>query len=262
MCTVTIVRAGDRLRVACNRDERRDRVSAHPPFITRAGDLRVVMPQDPQGRGTWIAANSAGIVFGLLNVNDGAIPGRLPSRGRGMVIPSLADAATLREVVLRMDSMAVAPFAPFRLLAADSLHVAEFLWRPHAGTADVVRIHRIDHPLLFTSSSLGDAIAEEPRRALFEQMFPSMAHDANVIIARQDVFHAHRWRDRPAMSVHMSRPDACTVSTTIVEVAARTVRIVYHPANCAAGTPAGLVIERQHARRTATYRPRDQHASV
>jgi hypothetical protein len=262
MCTVTVVRAGGPLRVACNRDERRDRVTAHPPFITRAGGLHVLTPQDPQGRGTWIAANSAGLIFALLNVNGVAASSAAPSRSRGLVIPSLADASAMQEVVLRLEGAPARHFAPFRLLVADAFHVAEFIRAADAETVEIVQIHRVDAALLFTSSSLGDAIVEGPRRLLFEQMFQPPPGDFSEIAARQDAFHAHRWRDRPAVSVHMSRPDACTVSTTVVEVTGRDVRMVYEPAHCAAGTPVGLVIERQHAGHTSPARIGREHAAV
>jgi hypothetical protein len=262
MCTVTVVRAGGRLRVACNRDERRDRAVAHPPFITRAGDLHVLTPEDPQGRGTWIAANTAGLVFALLNVHGAAASSAAPTRSRGLVIPSLADGCALQDVVRRLEGARASQFAPFRLLVADVFHVAEFLRAGDAETVEIVHIHRVDRPLLFTSSSLGDAIVEGPRRFLFEQMFHAIPEELGAAAARQDAFHAHRWRDRPAVSVHMSRPDACTVSTTFVEVTARDVRMVYEPAHCAIGTPVGLVIERQHVGTTSPARIGREHAAV
>jgi hypothetical protein len=44
---------------------------------------------------------------------------------------------------------------------------------------------------------------------------------------RQDRFHAHRWRDRLAVSVHMSRVDAWTVSRTIIEVGDAHITMAY-----------------------------------
>jgi hypothetical protein len=217
--------------------------------------LHVLAPQDPQGGGTWIAANSAGLVFVLLNAHPTTVPPPSALRSRGLVIPSLADAATLEEVAFRIDDVPATQFAPCRLLAADGLDVAEFVMRNgHWGVA----MERIDRPLLFTSSSLGDAIVAGPRRMLFQQMFAAPFADA----AWQDAFHAHRWRDRPAVSVHMSRPEACTVSTTTVEVTPRDVRMLYAPAHGAAGTPVGLAIERRNVGDAAARRPRREHAAV
>jgi hypothetical protein len=254
MCTLTVLRAGNMLRVACNRDERRDRPVAHPPFITRAGALQVLTPQDPRGRGTWIAANSAGLVFALLNANPARM-GAIAERSRGLVIPSIVESATLEDVAHRIHDVRPCEFAPFRLLATDAFEVAEFVacdgeWR--------ARSHDTSTPLLFTSSSLGDAIVEGPRRALFDQTF-GICSD---IAAQQDAFHSHRWRDRPAVSVHMSRPDAATVSTTTVEVTSRQVRMLYQPAHFPAGTPVGLIIDRQDVQSASALGPRREYAAV
>jgi hypothetical protein len=255
MCTVTVLRNGDTLRVACNRDERRERPLAHPPFITLADGVQVLTPQDPQGRGTWIAASSSGLVFALLNAHSpGAPPAQAP-RSRGLVIPALVHALSLEEVAFRVADLPAEQFAPFRLVVADLLHASEFVFEEGEWRAVM---HRLAHPLLFTSSSLGDVIVEGPRRLLFEQMFATRASWTPA--AQQDAFHAHRWRDRPAVSVHMSRPDACTVSTTTVEVTARQVRMLYKPAHCAAGTPVGLVIDRRDV--TAAPRTCRQYARV
>lgn len=276
MCTVTVLRTGDTLRVACNRDERRERPSAHPPFITLADGVQVLTPQDRQGRGTWIAASGAGLVFALLNAHPpGALPVQAP-RSRGVVIPALADAVNLEEVAFRVADIPAEQFAPFRLVVADLLRAAEFVF--DEGEWHAV-MHRIAYPLLFTSSSLGDVLVDGPRRLLFEQMFgtpapsgPLGAGDRGPIgvrvdsdpdltpAAQQDAFHAHQWRDRPAVSVHMSRPDACTVSTTTIEVTPRQVHMLYQPAHCGVGTPVGLVIDRQDV--TADPRTRRQYAAV
>jgi hypothetical protein len=253
MCTVTVLRSGDLLRVAFNRDESRQRPLAHPPFITRAGAQQVLMPQDPQGRGTWIAVNSAGLVFALLNVHTGQ-PFRAVETSRGLIIPGLADCGSLDEAAWRIDGIPRDTFAPCRLLVADDDDLIDV-------TLDGPRevdIHRIQHPLLFTSSGLGDALVEGPRRVLFEQMLGTPWD----LPAQQDAFHAHRWRDRPAVSVHMSRPEACTVSTTVVEVTAREVRMVYQPAHSRVGTPVGLVIDRQQVDIDAAPRARRQYAAV
>jgi hypothetical protein len=255
MCTVTIVRVGGMLRIACNRDERRERAAAHPPFIATAGRLQIIAPQDPQGGGTWFAVNSAGMVFALLNA-EGTRPRAAPCRSRGLVIPAVAHAASFAEVSRAFDHIELAGLAPFRLLAVHD-HGALEIVAGEAGRS--VRRHAVSQPLLFTSSSLGDALVEGPRRALFDQMLRAPAADP---AAHQDAFHAHRWRDRPAVSVHMSRPDACTVSTAIAEVTARTVCMTYLPAHDSAGTHVGLAIHRQDTANDAAHWPCGEHAAV
>src|SRR5437868_4095701 len=69
-------------------------------------------------------------------------------------------------------------------------------------------------PVLVTTSGLGDEHVEGPRRALFRQMFtPGVDW-----VEQQDRFHRHRWLERPALSVCMSRAEARTVSLTVIEL--------------------------------------------
>lgn len=255
MCTLTIVRAGGLLRMACNRDEARQRMRAHPPFITVVRGRRVLTPQDPQGGGTWIAANSWGLVFAVLNAYDRRAAAQPQRPSRGSIIPMVVDCDSLDEVASRIGGIPRDAFAPCRVLAADGCRLIEV---GLAASRRQIQEYQIDRPLLFTSSSLGDSLVDGPRRLLFEEMVCGAAD----VVAQQDAFHAHRWRDRPALSVHMSRPDACTVSTTIVETTPREVRMTYQPAHCVEGIPVGLIIDREHVGYDAASWPRCRYAAV
>jgi len=90
-----------------------------------------------------------------------------------------------------------------------------------------LRDQPLDRPVMFTSSGLGDARVEGPRRELFHDWF---GDDPAQWPAQQDAFHRHRWPDRPELSVCMSREDARSVSLTVVEVTAAGVSLTYHGA--------------------------------
>jgi hypothetical protein len=247
--------------MACNRDESRQRPAAYAPFITRAGAQQVLTPQDPQGRGTWIAANSAGIAFAVLNVNSIPTTPSSRFRSRGLIIPALAAYSSIGDIASGVEDIRQEPFAPCRLLVAD--HDVVVVVSIGTGQREI-EVFPVAQPLLFTTSSLGDVLVDGPRRLLFEQMIPSTASAGHTrdLAAQQDAFHAHRWRDRPAVSVHMSRPDACTVSTTVVEVSADEVRMVYQPSFCDAGTPVGLIISRQRGNSDAASRSCREYVAV
>jgi hypothetical protein len=70
-------------------------------------------------------------------------------------------------------------------------------------------------PLLYTSSSLGDAIVEAPRRQLFRRM---VLERRGGWLRGQARFHRHQWPARREISVRMERADALTVSRTVVDV--------------------------------------------
>src|SRR5262249_23772703 len=95
----------------------------------------------------------------------------------------------------------------------------------HRAGATAITQQRLDRPLLFTSSSLGDAIVERPRRGLFERFMRSRRDPLDA----QARFHRHRWPDQPQVSVCMSREDAATVSHTVVDVSTEAVAVCYVP---------------------------------
>ena len=77
-------------------------------------------------------------------------------------------------------------------------------------------------PVMFTSSSLGDAIVETPRRQLFERLV--LAGDD--WLRGQFRFHRHRWAGRLELSVDVLL-DACTVSRTTIDVTSRRIDLQY-----------------------------------
>ena len=235
MCTVTLLPLGDHLRVMANRDERHSRRSAHPPFITRAGGALALMPMDPQSGGTWIAGTSAGLVFALLN---GAGESRSVAPSRGRLILELIDCVDLRQVVSRAQSLCWRDWPPHRLIASDGRRALEMRLRTGGLSMDTYPLHR---PLGFTSSSLGDAVVEPVRRALFEELVIGATDPS----AGQHAFHHHRWPDRPHVSIDMHRHGAGTQSITTVDVGPSRVRMRYEPLREAVGVPAWLSIERR-----------------
>ncbi len=225
MCTVTIIPQAQGVRLAANRDEARSRPSALPPRVVRVADRRLLLPIDPQSGGTWIAANDAGLMLTLLNANPRpyAPPTRPPKRSRGTIIPALLSASTLGKACAAALTLSAPDFAPFRLVMANRLECVEI---QADGKVCVVKFRaHLDRPLMFTSSGLGDALVDAPRRALFEEYFVA----GRDLRSQQDAYHRHAWPDRCHLSVCMSRPEARTVSLTIVELDAQEVRMMYYP---------------------------------
>jgi hypothetical protein len=227
MCTMTIIRLTEPsagIRIAFNRDESRSRPPALPPVIRAFGDNRAVLPIYGQAGGTWIAASDVGLVFAVLNVN--ASPGMTGQRAksplsRGVIIPKLLGANCLTEAIEYALRLELSGFAPFRLVIADRTTAMEM----RSAECDLrVKVHNCEHDaLLFTSSGLGDEVVESPRRSLFSAMFA----DEHQWATAQSNFHRHQWKDRPEISVSMSRADACTVSFTVVDVGPESISLSY-----------------------------------
>jgi len=78
--------------------------------------------------------------------------------------------------------------------------------------------------MMLTSSSLGDALVEKPRRRLFERLF---AGEERSWLQAQSLFHRHQWESRRGVSVRMERADAKTVSQTFVSVTGSAIELRY-----------------------------------
>ena len=223
MCTVTVVPYGGGFRVMCNRDERRTRPAALPPRIQRVGTRVAAFPLDPLGGGTWIGVNDAGLVLTLLN-RQRVLPSvrRIARpRSRGFLVRMLLDQGSSAAAVQALSRFDVTEFDPFSLVAIDASHV-------RVANSDGVDLGFANAPLaapmLFTSSSLGDALVEAPRQRLFERM---VVRQRRGWLEAQARFHRHQWRARPEISVRMARVDALTVSETVVDVSAEGHRLAY-----------------------------------
>jgi len=213
MCTVSVIKLSGLLRLVSNRDERRTRPTALPPAVSHAGGLRIVAPTDPASQGTWIACSEIGLAIALLNVNPPDADARVPPRSRGTIIPTLIGSRSLDEVAERAGAIEHGDYAPYRLVA---IHAGEDDVLEAVPMSGVIRRWPLDAPRMFTSSGLGDHHVERPRRQLFEEtVLPADPADWRD---RQDRFHAHRWRDRLSVSVHMARTEAWTVSRTAIEM--------------------------------------------
>lgn len=224
MCTVTLVPTSETIRLACNRDELRSRPVALPPRIEQFGPRRALLPIDPNSGGTWMAVNDAGLAMTLLNVNaQPRITDDAASQSRGSIIPSLLHCDAPLSAAFTALTLDPTRYAPFRLVLVNRHEGVEV----HSGGARIRLAWRIGlrNPNLFTSSGLGDQLVETPRRKLFLEVFEQPGDP----FKHQDAFHRHRWVDRPHLSVCMDRPDARTVSHTVVSIGRNWVTLNYHP---------------------------------
>lgn len=199
--------------------------------MRRYGDRSAIMPIDPVSDGTWIAVNDRGLCLVLLNAYDadpkaaeadwasGSDP--QPKASRGTIIPRLMHHATAVSAFEEGEGLSPGEFPPFRLLLIDENSVGQVRSNGLALESILESVER--SPIMYTSSGLGDAVVDLPRRELFVTCFRAGRNPADA----QDEFHRHRWQDRPHLSVDMERPDARTVSRTVVEISRREIRMRY-----------------------------------
>jgi hypothetical protein len=223
MCTVSLVPSGQEgFRLIGNRDERRSRPTALRPAIHRLRGCDAVFPTDPVGGGTWIGVNTGGLAVAILNRYDEPACDRpaLP-QSRGSIAISALECGRLEDVVRVARSLNLHHFAPFRLVAARRTQVA--VVSSDGRAVDVERLSLVT-PLIFTSSSLGDARVLPVREALFQQV---VGRRPERWLAGQSRFHNHCWSSCPELSVVMDRPDAATMSRSTIDVGATSVCFRY-----------------------------------
>lgn len=224
MCTVTVVPHDRGVRLLANRDERRARLPGLPPRVHNLLGRRALFPRDPQGGGTWVGVNDAGLIVALLNARAGdSTETCAPKRSRGLIVLQLLRCGSVREAMATAAALEADLFEPFRVVMvnAGDLAVAVSSGRE----AVYCRLLRFDVPVMLTSSSLGDAVAGPPRQRLFERMV--LKGGSACWLQGQSRFHDHQWPGRPEISVRMERRDAHTVSRTEIEVTSRRRRLRY-----------------------------------
>jgi hypothetical protein len=226
MCTVSVVPGPDGFRMVSNRDERDTRPEALVPAPHRAAQRSAWYPVDPVGGGTWIGANDAHLAMAILN--QSSLSRRPPDAvhpplSRGLIIPRLLAHDLLANALEEARTMRLDGFEPFLLVAVQRRTLATLRW---TGAARALEAFPLTHPVVFTSSSLGDALVRGPRQLLFMRL---VLGATDSWLDGQRRFHEHRWRTHPELSVEMSRPGARTVSRTVIDISPDGVRLAYQP---------------------------------
>jgi hypothetical protein len=220
MCTLSIVSSpdGSALRLLMNRDEHRLRPVATPPAVHHTPRGDAVWPTDPVSGGTWMAVTDAGLALVVMNADGHRRSPHLLSRGT--IVPLLADAHSVDDVLRGWPELDASAFAPFRLFV-----ISRHIMAVCASWSRTPVLSQVGRARAFASSSLGDAQVERLRGALFASTIRSEADPW----AAQTRFHRHAWPHRRHLSVLMSREEACTVSQTEVVITAHTVSLGYRP---------------------------------
>lgn len=232
MCTVSWILDSDRYSLYCNRDELRTRPPALPPQRHDEGGARFLAPTDGQAGGTWIAVNAHGLSLCLLNDYASKPPNPEDDfTSRGLLVKDLVRATDMVMLVKRWPEHDLRQYRPFKLLAlAPSQHALLFGWN---GDVPSVKQDAVRPPLC--SSSFDDLGAARSRADLLHTMAARTDLEPRK---RQLQFHQSHRPARGPYSVCMHRPDAVTVSLTVVEVDPATVSMAY-----AQGSPCAAPLE-------------------
>jgi Transport and Golgi organisation 2 len=222
MCTLTFAPTNEGFLVGMNRDEQRARPAALFPGIFTVGETQAIYPREAEG-GTWIACNSHGNLFALLNwysAQTGTLGPKVKTRGE--LIPKLAYELGSRSTANRLAAINLAGMHPFRLVGAFGGEKVLSEWRWDGKHLDRLRFAwGLTH---WFSSSLSDSSAAHLRG-----LACAAAQSGGTAPTREWLQKLHRSHDpEPGpYSICMHRPNAATVSYTQVEVTPRETLMEY-----------------------------------
>jgi len=236
MCTLSWQYSPAGLDLFFNRDESLQRPEAGPPVVECRDGVSTVMPKDPLGGGTWIAANSQGLIIALLN--NYRYPSRVPagqSTSRGLLVRRLSSARTVAEVRAFLWGETLSRYPPFILLAFNSQPCGPFKleW-----TGETLKETRDLAEMTISTSSLMPRFVPALRRYLVRQAMkrcePGQAVGRLLDLHR----NKHGWPE--SVAIAMKRKGRATVSMSYIRVSETNLTFRYWPGfpgsnNCAAG---------------------------
>ena len=183
-----------------------------------------IFPVDPAGPGTWVGVNDAEPRRRAAQSKrrfDRAARQESATQPRAHHLRICSSVRRWRTLSMRGAAVDPRDFDRFRLAIAQRGTVATLT---SDGAELAVEVTELARPMMLTSSSLGDALVERPRRRLFERVF---AGEERSWVQAQSLFHRHQWRSRRDISVRMERADATTVSQTFVSVMGSAIELRY-----------------------------------
>ncbi|MDA8621135.1 NRDE family protein [Psychrosphaera sp.] len=221
MCSLNWRNFNTSIGLVFTRDESVLRAKALPPQRFSKAGVEYLMPVDPVGKGSWIAANNKGIVFCLLNDYQGKVkPVSVQLVSRGLLIQKLAESSSQSEIDSTLRNWPLKHSQPF-YLSIISLN-SQRLWH-YDGThlsssqSSPEQLYSSGHPEVQSIKRLRTEFANR-----------------QVINSLSDIVNLHRsheplmMNDR-AYSFCMHRQEACSQSMTVIEITPKSVEVKYWP---------------------------------
>lgn len=219
MCTLTIQRDADFVRVTMNRDERHERIETG--LYSDGWRHSMLFPEDSESRGTWIGVNASGVILCLLNRYDRPSAPVGDSRGRiivdALALGDFSDIETWLCTAFRPDR-----YNPFSLFVIGGQRLLRLDWTGarwnHLALA-------VQPWLMVTSSSENIAEVTYYRQRQFERWL----NDGAPFYSGIPGFHFQHDPTAPEKSVLMSRVHSQTKSLTQITLFEHHAQMLYLP---------------------------------
>lgn len=217
MCTLTWWRESEETyEIFFNRDEKKTRARAVEPRPFDVGGVPFLMPRDPEAGGTWMLANTRGVVVCLLNRWHEELMIDELVESRGLLVKRMAGMENVPAVEERLRGQDLGRTRPFTLVAFDPVGERGFDW-------DGRDLRRVELRMPMCSSSYHFEEVRAARRTRFAELVGASRCRGSDL----ERYHADTAAGASARTVRMCRPDAQTMSRSRVRVGPQRVRWDY-----------------------------------
>ncbi|MEM7739149.1 MAG: NRDE family protein, partial [Deinococcota bacterium] len=209
------------------------RMPSLPPQYHHLNHLEAIFPVDPEGGGTWVGANTAGIAVSLLNNYPEYHPPVGIKCSRGQLVTQLLSSENLEQAVRTLAEQDLRAYGSCTLVGVQLGTQPQPQAYALTWDGQQTRLEVVSTPQLWASSGTYHAKANQHRQGLFETWCQQHPVATFENLSR---FHVTRNDDESELGVLMYGPAARTVSLTAVHVAeVITVHHVDVPADVARG---------------------------
>ena len=236
MCTITLLRQPDGIRLFMNRDEAHSRAEAEAPQIL-ASQYGVYGPLDPQGKGTWIAHNKNGYWGCLLNgyfesqaniqamtldVKPQKEVNTATLTSRGLILTALLSTDDPLQAMRDFDP---SNYASFRLLVGNDKEFQLMQWDGENYTETKFHDQFMGKAFFLTSSSWQQKKVVQLRSELFKKWAISNLPNLDQY---QNIPDYHLQSKLPlSQSPFMWRPVSATQSITALRISHQNISMEY-----------------------------------
>ena len=220
MCTVTWFIAEQKLQLWFNRDEQKTRSHAQAPEVVANNAIKAIYPIDPDGGGTWMSVNNAGIIVCLLNNYRAAAQNdanRTQWTSRGKLVQQLATLTSHQAIASAISSQDMAQYRAFHLMVLSLDQQIFFNWDGRHLTTNKA-------PAYYSSSSFDTANVLAGREKQYQAYVQSNGYQS---VATALDFHRSHLPQKSAYSVCMHRDDANSTSLSHLTVTQNAVSFCY-----------------------------------
>lgn len=212
MCTVSFVRANNKVIITSNRDERRERQPLLTPQSAVINNKKIFFPKDPKSGGTWYAIDEFANVVVLLNGAAGKHEQKAHYRkSRGLIV---------LEIISKPSPFAywkilnLADIEPFTIVLYEKGDLFQLRWDGHIKEVYVLNA---DKSYIWSSATLYNDEVRQQRETWFHEFLASVK-DISPALVRD--FHQFTNAEDKRNGLVINRaegPVTLSITQTVIE---------------------------------------------